>query len=200
MARGRKKGGLRIDKLKDKTEIIDIIVNQIKSINNKRRAFNKKNIHEYEDFIYSLIDKNTGQILESGNISTSKKFYENKTILWLKKALSIFHKINNHEHIGTVNKFEKAFDDRLRGLMNKIHQVLSDKNYSEDYIQELITDRNFLNVLIEEFKNSYEDYASHQVIEKVALNYRSDKISKHERQRQIFTCPLSLNGWQDPSI
>ncbi len=96
MARGRKKGGLKINSINDRNELTKMIINQINSLNKKIKAFRKEGIEEHTEFIKNIITEDMGRFLTSGTLSKSKKFYATKNTVWLKKSLSALHKINNH--------------------------------------------------------------------------------------------------------
>ena len=81
MARGRKKGGLKINSLSDKQEITDMIINQINSLNKKIKAFKKKGIDEHSEYVKNMISDDMGKFTKNDTLSKSKKFYGDKNIV-----------------------------------------------------------------------------------------------------------------------
>ena len=122
MARGRKKGGLNINSLTDKNEITDMIINQINSLNKKIKAFKKKGIDEHSEYVKNMISDDMGKFTKNDTLSKSKKFYDDKNIVWLKKTLSALHKINNNELFGTVHKYEKEVTNNLKKVRDYTQQ------------------------------------------------------------------------------
>lgn len=171
MARGRKKGGLNINNLSDRTEIINMIINQINSLNKKIKAFKNEGIEEHSNYIQHIISDDMGQFTENGTLSKSKKFYEGKNIVWLKKTLSALHKINNHEYYGTIRKYEKEITKTVKKVQDYVNRHLSDKGYDKDFIFGAINSKHYMAALFDAFKDVGTGFGSDQAIEKVALNY-----------------------------
>ena len=147
MARGRKKGGLKINSLSDKQEITDMIINQINSLNKKIKAFKKKGIDEHSEYVRNMISDDMGKFTKNDTLSKSKKFYSDKNIVWLKKTLSALHKINNNELFGTMNKYEKEVSNNLKKVRDYTQQYLEQKGYSKDFINEVTNSKEFYTTL-----------------------------------------------------
>ena len=193
MARGRKKGGFDINSLSDKEEIIDMIINQINSLNKKIKAFKNKGIDEHFEYVKSMISDDMGQFTENGTLSKSKKFYEDKNILWLKKSLSALHKINNNDLFGTVRKYEKEVTNNLKKVRDYVQQYLEQKGYSQDFINEVINSKEFYTSLFMEFNHVGRGYGSDQAIEKIALNYENSGLDTKETERILSNIEYSKN-------
>ena len=171
MARGRKKGGLNINSINDRNELISMIINQINSLNKKIKKFREKGIEEHFEYVRHIITDDMGQFTENGTLSKSKKFYDGKNTVWLKKSLSALHKINNHEYYGTTRKYEKEVTATIKKVLDYATKLLTDKGYSEDFIYNTVHTKNFMVVLFDAYKEVGRGYGSDQSIEKVALNY-----------------------------
>jgi len=107
MARGRKKGGLKINSINDRNELINMIINQINSLNKKIKVFKEEGIEEHLEYVKNIITEDMGKFTKNETLSKSKKFYSSKNTVWLKKTLSALHKINNHKIYGTVENIKK---------------------------------------------------------------------------------------------
>lgn len=170
MARGRKKGGLNVNSINDNKELINMIVNQINSLNKKIKSFKGKGIDTHIEYIKNVITNDMGQFTKNETLSKSKKFYNDKHQVWLKKTLTALHKINNHDFFGTTRKYEKEVNKNVAKVQEYTRQFLEKKGYSNQYIIETINDKNFIVALFDAFKD-VGGYGSDQVIEKVALSY-----------------------------
>lgn len=193
MARGRKKGGFKINSLSDKEEITNMIINQINSLNKKIKAFKNKGIDEHLEYVKNMISDDMGQFTKNGTLSKSKKFYEDKNILWLKKSLSALHKINNNDLFGTVHKYETEVSESLKKVRNYVEEYLQKKGYSQDFINEVINNKDFYASLFMEFNHVGSGYGSDQAIEKIALNYENSGLDTKETERILSNIEYSKN-------
>lgn len=193
MARGRKKGGLNINSLTDKNEITDMIINQINSLNKKIKAFKKKGIDEHLEYVKNMISDDMGKFTKNDTLSKSKKFYDDKNVLWLKKSLSALHKINNNELFGTVHKYEKEVSNNLKKVRDYVQQYLDQKGYSQDFINEVTNRKEFYTTLFMEFNHVGRGYGSNQAIEKVALNYENNGMDNKEVEKILQNIEYSKN-------
>lgn len=182
MARGRKKGGLNINSLTDRTEIINMIINQINSLNKKIKAFKNEGIEEHSNYIQHIISDDMGQFTENGTLSKSKKFYEGKNIVWLKKTLSALHKINNHAYYGTVRKYQKEITSTVKKVQDYVDKYLTKKGYNADFIYNAINSKEFMSNLFDAYKEVGRGYGSNQAIEKIALNYGGTETGFNEKE------------------
>lgn len=193
MARGRKKGGLKINSLSDKQEITDMIINQINSLNKKIKAFKKKGIDEHSEYVKNMISDDMGKFTKNDTLSKSKKFYSDKNIVWLKKTLSALHKINNNELFGTVHKYEKEVTNNLKKVRDYTQQYLEEKGYSKDFINEVTNSKEFYTTLFMEFNHVGRGYGSNQAIEKIALNYENNGMDNKEVEKILQNIEYSKN-------
>ena len=193
MARGRKKGGLKINSLSDKQEITDMIINQINSLNKKIKAFKKKGIDEHSEYVKNMISDDMGKFTKNDTLSKSKKFYSDKNIVWLKKTLSALHKINNNELFGTVHKYEKEVSNNLKKVRDYTQQYLKQKGYSQDFINEVTNSKEFYTTLFMEFNHVGRGYGSDQAIEKIALNYENNGMDNKEVEKILQNIEYSKN-------
>ena len=193
MARGRKKGGLKINSLSDKQEITDMIINQINSLNKKIKAFKKKGIDEHSEYVRNMISDDMGKFTKNDTLSKSKKFYSDKNIVWLKKTLSALHKINNNELFGTVHKYEKEVSNNLKKVRDYTQQYLKQKDYSQDVINEVTNSKEFYTTLFMEFNHVGRGYGSNQAIEKIALNYENNGMDNKEVEKILQNIEYSKN-------
>lgn len=171
MARGRKKGGLNVNSINDNKELINMIVNQINSLNKKIKSFKEKGIDTHIEYIKNIISDDMGRFTKNETLSKSRKFYKDKHQVWLKKTLTALHKINNHDFFGTIRKYENEVNKNVAKVQEYTRQFLEKKGYSNQYIIETINDKNFIVALFDAFKDVGGGYGSDQVIEKVALSY-----------------------------
>lgn len=193
MARGRKKGGLKINSLTNKQEITDMIINQINSLNKKIKAFKKKGIDEHSEYVKNMISDDMGKFTKNDTLSKSKKFYSDKNIVWLKKTLSALHKINNNELFGTVHKYEKEVSNNLKKVRDYTQQYLEQKGYSKDFINEVTNSKEFYTTLFMEFNHVGRGYGSNQAIEKIALNYENNGMDNKEVEKILQNIEYSKN-------
>lgn len=182
MARGRKKGGLNINNLSDRTEIINMIINQINSLNKKIKAFKNEGIEEHSNYIQHIISDDMGQFTENGTLSKSKKFYGEKNIVWLKKTLSALHKINNHAYYGTVRKYHKEMTNTVKKVQDYVDKYLTNKGYIADFIFDAINSKEFMTSLFDAYKEVGRGFGSNQAIEKIALNYGGTETGFNEKE------------------
>lgn len=183
MARGRKKGGISINEVNDKSELTKMIINQINSLNKKIKAFDKNGIEEHSEYVKALLNnERMAQFTETGTISKSKAFYEGQNNIWLKKTLSALHKINNNSTLGTVKKYEKTVTDTIRKIQDTVKQHLRSKGYDEKFIQEVVNDKEYINALISAFNEGGKGYGSLQKAEKIALTYKDEELTKEQKK------------------
>lgn len=193
MARGRKKGGLKINSINDRDELTNMIINQINSLNKKIKAFKKEGIEEHLEYIKHLISDDMGQFTENDTLSKSKKFYDGKDIVWLKKTLSALHKINNHEFYGTIRKYHKEVTKSLKAVQDYTKKYLSDKGYDENFIFDITNSKDFFVKLYGAFNEGIKGYGSDQVIEKIALSYEGSGFSDEEMDKILSNIEYSKN-------
>lgn len=197
MARGRKKGGLNVNSINDKNELTKMIINQINSLNKKIKSFKGKEIDEHEEYVKTLITDDMGQFTDSGTLSKSKKFYDTKNIVWLKKTLTTLHKINNHEFFGTIRKYEKEVTKTIGKIQDFSKRHLREKGYSEEFIQNVVNSKSYLVQLLDAYKDVSPGFGSRQAIEKVALNYDENTgLSEKEMNKILNNIEYSRNTFE----
>lgn len=197
MARGRKKGGLNVNSINDRNELTNMIINQINSLNKKIKAFKGKEIDEHEEYVKTLITDDMGQFTDSGTLSKSKKFYDTKNIVWLKKTLTTLHKINNHEFLGTIRKYEKEVTKTIGKIQDFSKRHLREKGYSEEFIQNVVNSKSYLVQLLDAYKDVSPGFGSRQAIEKVALNYDENTgLSEKEMNKILNNIEYSRNTFE----
>lgn len=197
MARGRKKGGLKINSINDRNELTNMIINQINSLNKKIKSFKGKEIDEHEEYVKTLITDDMGQFTDSGTLSKSKKFYDTKNTVWLKKTLTTLHKINNHEFFGTTRKYEKEVTKTIAKIQDFSKRHLREKGYSEEFIQNVVNSKSYLVQLLDAYKDVSPGYGSRQAIEKVALNYDENTgLSEKEMNKILNNIEYSRNTFE----
>ena len=182
MARGRKKGGLKINSINDRNELTNMIINQINSLNKKIKTFKNEGIEEHSNYIHHIISDDMGQFTENGTLSKSKKFYEEKNIVWLKKSLSALHKINNHAYYGTIKKYQKEMTSTVKKVQDYVDKYLTKKGYNADFIFGAINSKEFMTKLFDAYKEVGRGYGSNQAIEKIALNYGGTETGFNEKE------------------
>jgi ribosomal protein S18 len=193
MARGRKKGGLKINSINDRNELTKMIINQINSLNKKIKAFKKEGIEEHTEYIKNIITEDMGQFTSNGTLSKSKKFYDTKNTVWLKKTLSALHKINNHEFYGTIRKYNKEVTKSLKGVQDYTKNYLSSKGYDKKFINEITNSKDFYAMLYSAFSEGVHGYGSDQIIEKIALSYDNSGMSEKEVNKILSNIEYSKN-------
>ena len=169
--RGRKVGGFKINNLTDREEIVNKLINQINSLNKKIKKFGKEGITEYERYLQAYLTDDLVKWNPNGSISKSKKFYEDKHIIWLKKALSATHKLNNNRFYGTVTKYKKEVALSNERVSRYVRKRLEDKGYNADFINRILNNDTFYKQLYMRFSEGASTYGSDQMIDEVTLNY-----------------------------
>lgn len=185
--RGRKKGGLNINKLDNREQITNMIINQINSLNKKIKSFKEEGISEHEEFIKNFLSNDLVKFNENGTIAKSKLFYEEKNMIWLKKSLSALHKINNHAYYGTVTKYKKEMTANLKGVKKYAIEHLEKKGYDQNFINNVTTSKEFFTKLFMEFSNGKKVYESDDTIDKVALTYGEPTGFTEEEMDKILS-------------
>lgn len=193
MARGRKKGGLKINSINDRNELTNMIINQINSLNKKIKAFKKEGIEEHSEYIKNLITDDMGQFTSNDTLSKSKKFYGSKNTVWLKKTLSALHKINNHEFYGTTRKYHKEVTKSLKAVQDYTKNYLNNKGYDNKFINEITNSKDFFVKLYGAFNEGIQGYGSDQIIEKIALSYENTGMSNEEMNKILSNIEYSKN-------
>ena len=193
MARGRKKGGLKINSINDRNELTNMIINQINSLNKKIKAFKKEGIEEHSEYIKNLISDDMGQFTKNDTLSKSKKFYGSKNTVWLKKTLSALHKINNHEFYGTTRKYHKEVTKSLKAVQDYTKNYLNNKGYDNKFINEITNSKDFFVKLYGAFNEGIQGYGSDQIIEKIALSYENTGMSNEEMNKILSNIEYSKN-------
>ena len=193
MARGRKKGGLNVNSINDRNELTNMIINQINSLNKKIKAFKKEGIEEHSEYIKNIISEDMGQFTKNDTLSKSKKFYDTKNTVWLKKALSALHKINNHEFYGTTRKYHKEVTKTLKAVQNYTQSYLQNKGYDNKFINEITNSKDFFVKLYGAFNEGIQGYGSDQIIEKIALSYDDTGMSNEEINKILSNIEYSKN-------
>lgn len=197
MVRGRKKGGLNVNSINDRNELTNMIINQINSLNKKIKSFKGKEIDEHEEYVKTLITVDMGQFTDSGTLSKSKKFYDTKNTVWLKKTLTTLHKINNHEFFGTIRKYEKEVTKTIGKIQDFSKRHLREKGYSEEFIQNVVNSKSYLVQLLDAYKDVSPGFGSRQAIEKVALNYDENTgLSEKEMNKILNNIEYSRNTFE----
>lgn len=193
MARGRKKGGIKINSINDRNELTNMIINQINSLNKKIKAFKKEGIEEHSEYIKNLISDDMGQFTKNDTLSKSKKFYGSKNTVWLKKTLSALHKLNNHEFYGTTRKYHKEVTKSLKAVQDYTKNYLNNKGYDNKFINEITNSKDFFVKLYGAFNEGIQGYGSDQIIEKIALSYENTGMSNEEMNKILSNIEYSKN-------
>lgn len=191
--RGRKKGELNVNKLSDRTEIINMIINQINTLNKKIKEFRENEVEEHLELVKNIITDDMGKFTKNDTLSKSKNFYKNKNIVWLKKSLTALNKLNKHEYYGTFNKFKSAKVQSQLKIQQYVSNYLRSKGYSEQFIIEVTTSPDFYAKLYSAFADIASGYGSDQVIEKVALDYEDSGFTDKEREKILNNIEYSRN-------
>lgn len=195
MARGRKKGGFKINPLTDKEDIVNKIINQANSLNKKIKSFKGEGIAEHKTYLESFLTDDMVKWTKSGGISKSKKFYSDKHMLWLKKTLSALHKANNDVFYGTVRKYKEELTSSQEKIVSYAQKYLSKKGYSNQFIDEVVHSKGFIAMLIMRFNEGATIYGSNQVIEDVALTYgTATGFSNDELDRTLSNIEMAKNS------
>lgn len=193
MARGRKKGGLKVNSINDRYELTNMIINQINSLNKKIKAFKKEGIEEHTEYIKNIISEDMGQFTKNDTLSKSKKFYDTKNTVWLKKTLSALHKLNNHEFYGTTRKYKKEVTKSLKAVQDYSQSYLQNKGYDNKFINEITNSKDFFVKLYGAFNEGIQGYGSDQIIEKIALSYENTGMSNEEMNKILSNIEYSKN-------
>lgn len=193
MARGRKKGGLKVNSINDRNELTNMIINQINSLNKKIKAFKKEGIEEHSEYIKNIISEDMGQFTKNDTLSKSKKFYDTKNTVWLKKTLSALHKLNNHEFYGTTRKYKKEVTKSLKAVQDYTQSYLQNKGYDNKFINEITNSKDFFVKLYGAFNEGIQGYGSDQIIEKIALSYDDTGMSNEEMNKILSNIEYSKN-------
>ena len=193
MARGRKKGGLKVNSINDRNELTNMIINQINSLNKKIKAFKKEGIEEHSEYIKNIISEDMGKFTKNDTLSKSKKFYDTKNTVWLKKTLSALHKLNNHEFYGTIRKYKKEVTKSLKAVQDYTQSYLQNKGYDNKFINEITNSKDFFVKLYGEFNEGIQGYGSDQIIEKIALSYDDTGMSNEEMNKILSNIEYSKN-------
>lgn len=193
MARGRKKGGLKINSLNNSDEITSMIINQINSLNKKIKTFQKEGITEHREYLKAVLSEDMAQFTKNGTLSKSKNFYGSKNTVWLKKTLSALHKINNHEIYGTSKKYHEIVTRQVKDVKKYTEDFLRNKGYDENFIFEVVNSKDYYVSLFDAFNEGKRGYDSNQTIEKVALNYGNSGLSDKEKNDILNNIEYSKN-------
>lgn len=193
MARGRKKGGLKVNSINDRNELTNMIINQINSLNKKIKAFKKEGIEEHSEYIKNIISEDMGKFTKNDTLSKSKKFYDTKNTVWLKKTLSALHKLNNHEFYGTIRKYKKEVTKSLKAVQDYTQSYLQNKGYDNKFINEITNSKDFFVKLYGAFNEGIQGYGSDQIIEKIALTYDDTGMSNEEMNKILSNIEYSKN-------
>lgn len=193
MARGRKKGGLKVNSINDRNDLTNMIINQINSLNKKIKAFKKEGIEEHYEYIKNIISEDMGKFTKNDTLSKSKKFYDTKNTVWLKKTLSALHKLNNHEFYGTTRKYKKEVTKSLKAVQDYSQSYLQNKGYDNKFINEITNSKDFFVKLYGAFNEGIQGYGSDQIIEKIALSYDDTGMSNEEMNKILSNIEYSKN-------
>lgn len=169
--RGRKSKDFNIDTVTDKNELISMIINQANSLNKKIKTFKKEGIDEHLQYVKHYLTDDMTKYSKNDTVTKSKKYYKDKSLLWLKKTWRAMQLVNNNGYYGTVKKFNKEVTTRYEGLKSFLEQYLREKGYSDDFIYGIVRDRSFFARLYIAFKEGGEYTPSKQLIDKVLLEY-----------------------------
>lgn len=184
---------ININELKNKDEIIDKIINQANSLNKKIKKFKVEGISDHYQYVTSLLSNNDNVFNENGTITKSKQIYKEMSIPMLKRTLSMLHKTNNHEILGTTNKYKKAVNSSLQGVKTYAKNHLEKLGYSEQFIQEVTNNNGYLMELVRAFNEGVEQYGSDNIIEKVALTYEDTGLDNKEVNRRLSDIESAVN-------
>lgn len=189
MKRGRKQ--ININELSDE-ELINMIINQINSLNKKIKLFKQSGIDEHYNYVRSLLSEDMVQYTKTGTISKSKKFLKTKNKMWLKKSLVALRKINNNEVYGTIKKYREFNVSVNANIKSYVENYLLSKGYDKKFVAEVTSSKEFYVKLFDAFKNN-DKYGSDQIIEKVALSYENTGFSSAEKEKILSNIEFSKN-------
>lgn len=180
-----------------KNEIINKIINQANSLNKKIKAFDKEGIDDHTDFVHAMFNDKQMKYNKSGSLTKSKKFYSDQNILQLKRTLNILTKINNHDVFGTVRKYKTFATESWTTLQHTVKEILLSKGYNESDVNLITSSKIFYNTLLLAFKDVSKGYGSHQVIEKVFLQYNQGNLSKEDIEKATSDIEFSVSRQQE---
>lgn len=184
--RGRRKEKIDINQWGEerRTEIINMIINQINSVNKKVKQFNKAGYKWYEEELKQRMNGYKAQYTKSGSLSKSKKFYKDQNLIFLKDTLVTISSFNNDPTRGTIAKYESNLFKSIQETRNYIKKQMESKGYDPSFIESSINDKRFVMDIINDI-NSFKELDSDQIIDEVSLKYH-EKALGSDRSREVI--------------
>ncbi|MGL5718730.1 MAG: hypothetical protein ACRCXT_21050 [Paraclostridium sp.] len=176
-----------------KKDIINKIINQANSLNKKIKTFKNEGIDDHNDFVQAMFNSDQMKYNKSGSMTKSKKFYEKQNVLQLQRTLATLTKINNHDVFGTINKYKSFATESWNTLQETIKDILLRKGYNEGDVNMIVSSKNFYNTLLLAFKDVSRGYGSHQIIEKVFLQYNQGNLSEDDIEKATSDIEFSVS-------
>lgn len=122
---------------------------QVDKLARRRRSFAKSGIDALDKhFETTILNPDLFYITKSGNIGKGLKFYQDKNITYLQRAIAELERFNNSKMWSSPREYKKIIQKRDESLKDYIREQLEKKGASYEEIDRIVNQSNITNELI----------------------------------------------------
>ena len=117
----------------------------------RQRAFRKKGNNALDKHIEKNFNEDLFKLTDKGYIAKGLEFYKQKNITYLQKAIKTLQSMNSSVMYKSVKEYEKVQTKKLDGVKQYIKDRLIQMGFSDDKINKILSDKNFLDNFFKHF-------------------------------------------------
>jgi len=156
----------------------------------RQRAFRKKDNNAIDRYLENNFNEDLFQLTDKGYISKGIEFYKNKNINYLQKAIRTLEVLNNTKTYKSVRDYEKVQTKKMDGIKQYIKDRLRAMGMSEERIQQILSDKNF----IDNFIQILNDNTNSKLSSDEQLNPLFDSLMIEEKAMEESLNQVNVQG------
>lgn len=163
---------------------------EVDKLARRQRAFRKKGNDAIDRYLENNFNEDLFQLTDKGYVSKGIEFYKEKNITYLQKAIRTLEVLNNTKTYKSVRDYEKVQNKKMEGIRQYIEDRLRRMGLSEQRIQEILSDSNF----IDNFIQILNDNANSKLSSDEQLNPLFDSLMIEEKAMEESLNQVNVQG------
>ena len=156
----------------------------------RQRAFRKKDNNAIDRYLENNFNEDLFQLTDKGYVSKGIEFYKNKNVNYLQKAIRTLEILNNTKTYKSVRDYEKVQTKKMDGIKQYIKDRLRAMGMSEERIQQILSDKNF----IDNFIQILNDNTNSKLSSDEQLNPLFDSLMIEEKAMEESLNQVNVQG------
>ena len=171
-------------------ELQKMLKQQSDKLARRQRAFRKKDNDAIDRYLENNFNSDLFQLTDKGYVSKGIEFYKSKNINYLQKAIRTLEVLNNTKTYKSVRDYEKVQTKKLEGIKQYIKDRLRAMGISEERIQQILSDKNF----IDNFIQILNDNTNSKLSSDEQLNPLFDSLMIEEKAMEESLNQVNVQG------